>query len=604
MTFGAMPAWYAWLLVGGAAALAAWLFLLKLRPPRVFVPSLLLWRRVLDDSRERTLWERIRRAVSLAATVLIAMTLAFAVARPSRSSPGGAAGSPGRTIIVVDSSWSMLARTRSGETRWDRAVAEARRLADAAAGHEVALATTADGFVEGPTADRALIDAALDRISPAGDDPTSWPAPVNTRPATTPDTVHFITDGAVARPLQPAVILHSVFEPAANVGITAFDVRPSLTGVHAGDAYLELANFAAAGQQVRITLTRGAASVMDRKVDLGAGESLRQILPIARGGDPVLRARVDADEDALGIDDEAFAWIDRARPLSVTVVGEQTAWLTPLFAGGPGIRVTVLDPSAYPGGTRGADVILFDRWAPPDPPARPALYIAPPFDTPWLADTEGRPPAPREEPRPQWDTPGSHPVVRGVDPFTLTIERARSYSSPGLVPVARSARGTPLVYVHESRERRFVVVTFGAGESNLASAPGFPVLIGNALEWLVPPGGPARKPGAAAFDGVTDTVTGPRGTAVPLGRVGRTAIGVLRSPGLYVVEGGGARATLVVNVGSPEVSNLTRTTFGDRERAHMVTEGGSVRPFWIYCALAAFILALVEWWTWQRRITV
>ena len=51
MTFGAMAAWQAWLLVGGAAAIAAGLFLVKVRAPRSVVPSLLLWRRVLVGSR-------------------------------------------------------------------------------------------------------------------------------------------------------------------------------------------------------------------------------------------------------------------------------------------------------------------------------------------------------------------------------------------------------------------------------------------------------------------------------------------------------------------------------------------------------------------------
>ena len=57
-------------------------------------------------------------------------------------------------LIVLDSSWSMLARTRSGETRWERAIAEARRVA--AGGRRastIAIATTADGLVEGPTTD-------------------------------------------------------------------------------------------------------------------------------------------------------------------------------------------------------------------------------------------------------------------------------------------------------------------------------------------------------------------------------------------------------------------------------------------------------------------
>src|SRR5438132_5190103 len=55
MTFGALAAWQAWHVIAAAAGAAAWLFLLKLRPPRIPVPSLLLWQRVLDESRETTL---------------------------------------------------------------------------------------------------------------------------------------------------------------------------------------------------------------------------------------------------------------------------------------------------------------------------------------------------------------------------------------------------------------------------------------------------------------------------------------------------------------------------------------------------------------------
>ena len=42
-----MAAWQALLLLAVAAAAAAALFLMKVRPPRVHVPSLLLWQRVL-----------------------------------------------------------------------------------------------------------------------------------------------------------------------------------------------------------------------------------------------------------------------------------------------------------------------------------------------------------------------------------------------------------------------------------------------------------------------------------------------------------------------------------------------------------------------------
>jgi hypothetical protein len=89
MSFGAMAAWQAWALVVGAGAAAAWLFYLKVRPPRVAVPSLLLWRRVLDQKRDITWWERVRKAVSLALTVLVAAMLALAVTRPRTAERDG-----------------------------------------------------------------------------------------------------------------------------------------------------------------------------------------------------------------------------------------------------------------------------------------------------------------------------------------------------------------------------------------------------------------------------------------------------------------------------------------------------------------------------------
>src|SRR6186997_932308 len=113
-----MAGWQAWVLIAGASGLAAYLFLLKVRPRRVRVPSLLLWTRVFNDSRELTLWERIRRAVSLVIATAIALALALALVRPALSKADGPSRAPGaaggRLTIVLDSSWSMLARTRSG----------------------------------------------------------------------------------------------------------------------------------------------------------------------------------------------------------------------------------------------------------------------------------------------------------------------------------------------------------------------------------------------------------------------------------------------------------------------------------------------------------
>lgn len=593
MTFATLATWQAWLVLVGAGALAAALFLIKLRPPRILIPSLSLWQRVLDASPDVTRWEKIRRAVSLIVTVLIAIALGLAVVRPARLAGTGAAGR-GRTLIVLDSSWSMLARTHGRETRWDRAIAEARRIA--ATTEQVAIATTADGLVQGLTDDAVLVESALGRLSPVGYGDTSWPAVSGI------ESVHFITDGAVPRHLDPSVVVHSVFERVGNVAITAFDVRPTLVAgrrgpdVEVGTAYLEVANFSPKPQTVHITMVRGKTTIADSRTDLAAGEAYRQVVPLARRGDPELHAHVDAPDNALDVDDDGFAWISRARPLSVVVVGEHTEWLRRLVGADPDVRATFVTPSTFR--ASGEDVAIFDRWAPSTMSTAPALYFAPPDDTPWLAGGS------HDERRPRWDAAGTHAVLAGVDPITLRLDHARDCSSSLLTPVARSAKGTALVCVGDSADRRAIVIGFGPSDSNLASAPAFPVLVANALEWL---GRPqmrdlSLRPGLTSFTEAS-RVTRADGESVPLTGMQGSAVGLLATPGLYGIQNAGARNTIAVNAADPQRSNVARTSLA--ANANIARPRGSLeRPWWLACAFLAFVLAFAEWWTWQRRITV
>ena len=201
MTFGAMPAWQAWLLLGGAGALAAWLFLRKLRPPRMLVASLLaLAPRARRTARAHAVGTHPARGLARAHGRHRAC--ARAGRRPAhRDDPRRRPPSRGRVLIVVDSSWSMLAGTRSDESRWDRA--RGRRpdgLPPRNPATATALATTADGLVEGPDdgpgSDRFGAGPHCSRRRRRHGAGRSWPGA---------DTVHFITDGATARPFRRAL---------------------------------------------------------------------------------------------------------------------------------------------------------------------------------------------------------------------------------------------------------------------------------------------------------------------------------------------------------------------------------------------------------------
>ncbi len=586
MSFGAMAAWQAWALILGVAGLAAWLFYLKVRPPRVAVPSLLLWRRVLDEKRELTWWDRVRKAVSLAATILVATMLALAVTRPG---PAGATGTRGRVLIVLDSSWSMLADTPGGGTRWDRAVQVARQLAISAGGDDVALATTAEGLLEGPTADLALIETALGSIGPTGGDDAGWPTLGGGA------VTHFLTDGAVARSLDAGVEVHSVYAPAPNVAITAFDIRRAAMPTGAHEAYLEIDNYAEVAQPVRLLVTRGTEVVTDTTVDMTPGEAVRQTLVLGPG-EPRLRARVTAEHNELTIDDEAVAWFVGAQPTAVTVVSAEPGPLGLLLERHAGVEARYVAPGRY--ATDDADVLVFDRWLPPDPPGKPALVLTPEGRS-WLGERTS------EERGVTWSEPGRHPVLAGVDPQTLEIKRAFGFEGPGLVTVASSVAGTPLVLVGDGQDRRVVVLNIALADSNLAFSPAFPVLVGDALEWLARPAlGVSGRPGVVELPVSTNQVTAPDGGVVPLIEAGDRKVARLTAPGLYLADIGGARSVIAVNAGSPDVSNLARTSLSDALVAAGAEATGAGTVWWMYAVSAAFLLVAVEWWTWQRRITV
>ena len=591
MSFGTMAAWQAGLLVGAAAAAAWLLFRIKVRPPRVQVPTLLLWRRVFDQARELSWWERVRRAVSLAATVTIAVALALAVTRPA---PAAGPSAQGRTLIVLDSSWSMAAHTSTGETRWERAVRQARRLAAAAGGGDVALATTADGLVEGPTSDLALIETAIDRLAPAGGADTAWPRVPGA------DHVHFITDGASERATDSGsaavpVSVHSVFEAAPNVAIVAFGARPASAGAAAGEAYVQIANFAPAAQQVRLSITRGTTVVSNNSIELAAGEAVSQVVPLPAAGGARLLARVEAEHDALAEDNEAVAWIEGAEPMNVTVVTDNAGPLAALFGADAQVRPAFVRPGDYQAGREG--IVIFDRWLPAEPPGRPALAIAPPA-TDWLGRRG------TEERAARWIATGNHPVVAGVDPLTVDVRRVMGFEGPSLVPLAKSERGTPLISLVDARDRRIVVWSFALSDTNLANAPGFPVLVGNTLEWLARPSyGVLRRPGPVTLPASTTRVVSPAGQPVPLVRTGDAVVARLPRPGLYLVDAAGSRGVVGVNIGDPQVSNVSRSSLAG-DAASVVGAGGAGWPWWMWAVAVGFVLVAAEWWTWQRRVTV
>src|SRR5262245_38055857 len=95
-----------------ATAIVA-LYFLKHRRRRVVISSTLLWRIILGNRLDNSIFERLRRIVSMALAVMIGLLIVFALARPEIERLTGRAR---RVVIVLDTSPTMQARTRDGKT--------------------------------------------------------------------------------------------------------------------------------------------------------------------------------------------------------------------------------------------------------------------------------------------------------------------------------------------------------------------------------------------------------------------------------------------------------------------------------------------------------
>ena len=331
MTFGAMAAWQGWLLLAGATALAVFIFRLKVRPRKVRgAVAAFLGPRAERCAGADAVGAHPPRRVSRHHRRDRDRSGAGAGLRPSRVAGRARArttGAVGRSVIVIDSSWSMLARTSGGGTRWSRAIADARRLA---AGVRRRGRARHDRRRPGRGTDsRSRADRIGARSHHARRRRRGRLAGRRRRRRR---VLHHRRRDAAGR-ATAGVLVRSVFESADNVGITAFDIRPALGGPSAaGQAYLEIANFGPA-QQVHLTLARGDGVAARSAVrhggrrDAQAGRST-SIAAATRG------ARARSRRAAT-----RWRWTTRPSPGSsgrgrcaVTVVGEQTEWLAHLFA--------------------------------------------------------------------------------------------------------------------------------------------------------------------------------------------------------------------------------------------------------------------------------
>lgn len=595
MTFLALGWWPALALGAATAAVIAWLFFLKLRHPRLPVASLLLWRRALDEHRPQALVERLRRLISLALALAIGLLLALAPARPATGT--GAAVSGADLTVVVDTSPSMASRGADGLSRLDRAVMRAREIiVGASPATAVGLADTAGAVHVSHGEPRSELLRALDRLAVG---------PPGTRALSLggrSGRVVFVTDGVMAARVPADAARISVFEPVDNVGIVAFDIRPMPASPRTFEAFIDVVNRSPGPKTVSLTIGNATGTWLARTLAIEADGHLREVVDASGFPSGPVRAAVVTAGDGLALDDVAFAWMPSRAPARTVLVSDGNRPLETLLAIDEGVELITISPAQFQE-LPGADLYVFDRFTPSDPPEAPALLIHP-TDADWLA------PLVRitgEVAGPSITSWAAHPVLTFVPGTDIRIERtlglrlAGGAASAGARAIATA--GETALIVTAVRPVKRVIVGFDFADSDFPYHVGFPLFVRNAVSWLVearPAIGAA--PGTVRVPWPDAEIVTAADEAVPARRALDGTVFEAPAPGLYVARRGAERQPIVVRLADPAVSDVNRSSLAGTPAG--AEEEARGRELWVIMLVGAVALASVEWWTFHRRITV
>lgn len=588
MSFPQFPPLAALAVIAAVVVLIVALHMLRPRSARSSVASLVLWARVLHGMRRTN--ARWRWWLTLLLALAIGSMLALSLVWPQSSAGDGA-----RLLVVIDNAPSMQARTHDGATRWKHALAAARAFIRAqGAATQIRVADTmglaAAGGFDVPA--RAL--DTLDAIVPAGFGTPRLPAML----VDSPVPVHLFTDGVGMPAAQHGVTVHSVFEAADNVALTAFDVRASPAQPSRIEALVQIYNASPGAVQTRVALRAQNGFHAEQRMELASGEMADLTFDVgdAQG---VLVAGVSTPGDAFGLDDLGYALMPHHGPREIVLVTPGDSALEDSLRALPGVRLTVVPPARFDPAAR-FDACVFDRFAPPRPPSGGSLVLGSQRVT-WLPPTVQHLQAPLVGP---WDT--GHPVTAHAQWSALRLQRAGLIATaPTTHALLRSPRGEGALLVALEQPQRIVYAGFAASESNLALQPWFAVFLGHALDWVAAPVAVVTaQPGIVAVALADAHVTDGNGARVRSESDAEGTRFVAAQPDVYEVRKGTDIRRVVVNRFDPRFSAINDVA--PAAPAAPPPPAAASWPTSSTTALlaAVFALLLLDWLAWLRRITI
>lgn len=592
-------------------------YFLKLKRPRMDVPSLVLWRKVLQDARVNSPFQRFKRNILLLLQIAALVLIALAAMQPFWR---GREVRVARRPVLVDCSASMAARDSAGLSRLNAAKAEVGKIIDGLApGEELCIisfgraARRRTGFTDNARVLRSALDALEVEDAPGAAEEGFRLADAVSRTASF-DEVLLVSDGNVPEELAlelPFGVDFRKLPPAApNVGITGLSARRASGG--GWDVFVSLEGTPDASTPATVEILEDGAILATEHLTFGqegGGASAERVALRVAGARPsALTVRlVPEGADSLDSDNLAYLDLPAARRLGCFVPADMASFVHALGSV-EAVAVSEERDTLH-------DLVVSDQKSDLAVEGRTRLFVnVVPEDLAGLVSIG-------DGGTDVVDWRRDHPLLAHVELTDVTIlDRPASadgaheadFERLGYEVLAHGREG-PLVLERREGEGLNLFLLFHTDRSTLPYRVAFPILLKNLVDVAMQRSGLAEAcatatgvlpPMAVAPETVCE-ISGPAGPGEEKSDSSGVLVGVAAPKvGRYEIACGGTARSVGASLLSSAETRL-ETVDGIRFREIAVeASSGSLqadRPFWYALALGAFGVLLCEWWFFQRR---
>ena len=597
-------------------------YFLKLKRPRAEIPSLVLWRQVLQDHRVNSPFQRFKRNLLLLLQILLLLFVILAALQPFwRGGPG----KHRRLPVLVDCSASMGALDKpGGASRLAEAKHRVREMIDGLAPDEELCLISFDNTprkLTGFTNNKRLLQDALDQIEVAdvASDLEQALRLVQALGRIAPfDEVLLFSDGnfpsRVNFDLSFKLNYQRLPPPGPNLGITALSAQRAVTG--GWDVFVQIEGSADAEGNASVELFEDGTSIANERITVARGHAQRMVFQTKGNHASSLRVQLTPEGfDSLAADNTAYLELPESRPLRVFVPKSLVSYRRAML-GIQGIRVLPQDTGDEASGA--FDLVVSDR--PQDMSIAAQTRLSVGFIPPELQrfiepGTDGSTVV-------DWRRDAS--VLQHVEMADLLVlDQPRFVANAGegdlenlgYEVLIHGQHGPLLVWKQDSDALRFALL-FHTDRSTLPYRVGFPIFVANIVQAALEQAGLAEAlayrtgvlpPLVLAPQGRYQIQT-PEQTTLPATADDHGTVSGVAAPraGYYsILENGTRRRRVGVSLLSSSETSLEGVAQIEFNERLEVSEAASVvkadLPLWPALLLGALGMMLVEWWFFQRK---